>query len=191
MGGGGREVVLGSTRTALKPPAVALGSDDEAAGQARSNEQRKPRQRAVGFHFVRISRHLSGEALSYFALMLTFQPAARHLVSGSLQAVMFSALFCCFAVRFVLRVLGTRGGGVFRGVFGCGLHSYTSPIDGMGWPGRRLPFATLGLHEAAGCCSPADRHLFYCARYGARACTNQPRAAPASDQNHDKCLLRA
>jgi hypothetical protein len=62
---------------------------------------------------MRISRHLFGEGLSYFALMLTFHPAASHLVCGPLQAVVFSALFCCFA----LRVRRRRGCGILLGGF--------------------------------------------------------------------------
>jgi hypothetical protein len=100
----------------MKPLAVALGSDDEAAGQARRNEESLA-DGLEAFHFMRISRHLFGEALSYFALMLTFQPAARHLVCGPLQAVVFSALFCWFAVCIRRR----RGCRVLLG----GFHFYT------------------------------------------------------------------
>lgn len=70
------------------------------------------RERAA-FHSVRISRHLFGEGLSYFALMLTFHPAASHLVCGPLQAVVFPALFCWFALRVRRRL----GRGVFLGGF--------------------------------------------------------------------------
>jgi hypothetical protein len=65
------------------------------------------------FHFVRISRQLFGEALSYFSLMLTLQPAASHLICGPLQAVVFPALLCWFA----LGVRRRRGCGVLLGGF--------------------------------------------------------------------------
>ena len=65
------------------------------------------------FHLVRISRQLFGEGLSYFALMLTFHPAASHLICGLLQAVVFPALLCWFA----LRVQRRRGCGVLLGGF--------------------------------------------------------------------------
>ena len=56
--------------------------------------------RARGFSLVRrISRQLFREGLSYFALMLTFHPAASHLICGPLQAVVFPAFFCWFALR--------------------------------------------------------------------------------------------
>jgi len=57
------------------------------------------------FLLVRIWRYLFGEGLPYFALVLTFHPAASHLVCGPLQAVVFPALFCWFALR-VRRRLG-------------------------------------------------------------------------------------
>jgi hypothetical protein len=59
------------------------------------------------------SRQLFGEGLSYFAPMLTLHPATSHLVCGPLQAVVFSALFCWFA----LRVRSRRGRGVLLGRF--------------------------------------------------------------------------
>jgi hypothetical protein len=65
------------------------------------------------FHLVRISRQLSGEGLSYFALMLTFQSATSHLICGPLHAVVFPALFCWFALCFRRR----RGWGVLLGGF--------------------------------------------------------------------------
>jgi hypothetical protein len=65
------------------------------------------------FLLVRISRNLFGEGLSYFALMLTFHPAASHLIGGPLHAVVFPALLCWFA----LRVRRRRGCGVLLGGF--------------------------------------------------------------------------
>jgi hypothetical protein len=61
--------------------------------------------RARGFSFGAISWCLFGEGLSYFTLVLTFHPAASHLIRGPLQAVVFPALFCWFALR-VRRRLG-------------------------------------------------------------------------------------
>jgi hypothetical protein len=62
---------------------------------------------------VWISGPLPGEALSYFALLLTFQAAARHLVCGPLQAVVFPGCLCWF----VLRVRRRGGSGVLLGGF--------------------------------------------------------------------------
>jgi hypothetical protein len=68
---------------------------------------------ARAFLLVRISGYLFGEGLSYFAFMLTFHPAAGHLIRGPLQAVVFPAFFCWFALR-VRRRLGC---GVLLGRF--------------------------------------------------------------------------
>src|ERR1700744_1040742 len=45
------------------------------------------------------SLQLSGEGLSYFALMLTFHPAASHLICGPLHAIVLPALLCWFVLR--------------------------------------------------------------------------------------------
>jgi hypothetical protein len=95
----------------MKPPAVALGSDDEAAGRFKDGEW-LPREREA-FLLVRTSRQLFGEGLSYFALVLTFHPAAGHLICGPLQAVVFPALFCWFALRVRRRLRC----GIFLGGF--------------------------------------------------------------------------
>jgi hypothetical protein len=99
----------------MKLPATALGLDDDAAERQRHEERSAGEREAL--HLVPISDadigHLPGEALSYFALLLTFQPAARHLICGPLQAVVFPGCLCWFVLRF-----RRRGGcGVLLGGF--------------------------------------------------------------------------